>query len=65
MAAGPIHTRADLPGGTERLFSEAVGVEHVLVGGEEIVCKGEPTGALAGTLLRSGRDTETVSVGAS
>lgn len=65
VAAGPIHTRADLPGGTERLFSESIGVEHVLVGGEEIVRKGEPTGALAGTLLRSGRDTDTVEVGAS
>lgn len=61
IQAGPIHTRADLPGGTERLFSEAEGIHHVFVNGREIVSSGEQTGELPGTLLRSGRDTETVS----
>ncbi len=62
IQAGPIHTRADLPGGTERLFSEAEGVKHVFVNGCEIVRDGKETGELPGTLLRSGRDTETVAI---
>ncbi len=60
VASGPIVERTDLPGGCERLYAGAVGVEHVLVNGTEIIAAGEPTGATPGTLLRSGRDTETV-----
>ena len=36
------------------------GVEHVFVNGVETVTHGEPTGALPGSLIRSGRDTATV-----
>jgi N-acyl-D-aspartate/D-glutamate deacylase len=61
IAAGPVKNRRDLPGGCERLFSAAEGVQHVFVNGIEIVREGRETGTLPGRLLRSGKDTETVS----
>jgi N-acyl-D-aspartate/D-glutamate deacylase len=53
----------DLPDGSVRLVSDALGVRKVFVNGALTVDDGEPTGACAGTLLRSGRDTATVSLG--
>jgi N-acyl-D-aspartate/D-glutamate deacylase len=60
IASGPVYTKTDLPAGAGRLYADAIGVDHVLVGGTPIVTNGEYTGALPGNVLRSGRDTDTV-----
>ena len=60
LASGPARARNDLPAGGERLYAEATGYRHVFVNGHEIVRDDTLTGELGGTLLRSGRDTETV-----
>jgi N-acyl-D-aspartate/D-glutamate deacylase len=62
VGSGPAQLRHDLPGAGERLYVESRGVEHVFVNGREVVRHGALTGALPGQLLRSGRDTETVTV---
>ena len=59
VASGPARARHDLPADGLRLYAEAIGVDHVLVAGTEIVRHGEVTGALPGTVLRSGVDTAT------
>ena len=50
----------DLPGGSARLTGGSQGVMRVLVNGVEIVRDGAASGALPGTLMRSGRDTVSV-----
>jgi N-acyl-D-aspartate/D-glutamate deacylase len=62
VGPAPARTRHDLPGAAPRLYAEAEGVAHVFVAGVEVVRDGQSTGNLPGSLLRSGRDTETVAV---
>ncbi|MGW1890056.1 N-acyl-D-amino-acid deacylase family protein [Streptomyces sp. NPDC002004] len=51
----------DLPGDSPRLDSRAIGVTAVWVGGVEAMRDDVVTGATPGRVLRSGRDTRTVS----
>ncbi len=53
----------DLPGNTSRLFAGSVGVNHVFVSGVEVVRDSRATGALPGSIIRSGTDTDTVTSG--
>ena len=62
-AAHDVAMRFDLPGGAGRLYAEADGIDHVFVNGRRIVPDGQLTDARSGTLLRSGRDTETAPLG--
>jgi N-acyl-D-aspartate/D-glutamate deacylase len=59
---GEVKLVNDLPGGTARLFADAIGVRRVMVNGTTIVIDGVATDARPGTVLRSGRDTYTVKI---
>ncbi|MER8195621.1 D-aminoacylase [Streptomyces microflavus] len=59
--AGPATLVHDLPGDSPRLDSKAIGIVSVRVNGVETMRDDKVTGAVPGTVLRSGRDTRTVS----
>jgi N-acyl-D-aspartate/D-glutamate deacylase len=52
----------DLPGGGERLSAASRGINHVFVGGREVVSEGAVSAERPGRVLRSGRDTDTVTL---
>jgi N-acyl-D-aspartate/D-glutamate deacylase len=60
IASEPARLVHDLPGDAPRLIAGSIGVVRVLVNGVETVRDGQPTGAVPGSLLRSGRDTASV-----
>ncbi len=61
---GPAVARFDLPGGGERLFAEARGIDHVFVNGSEVVIADvHDTGLISrARSCGPGVDTDTVSV---
>ncbi|MEU2338855.1 D-aminoacylase [Streptomyces sp. NPDC013172] len=61
IAAGPATLVHDLPGDSPRLDSRAIGVRAVWVNGVEAIREDVVSGAVPGKVLRSGRDTRTVS----
>ncbi|MER6268507.1 D-aminoacylase [Streptomyces sp900105755] len=61
IAAGPATLVHDLPGDSPRLDSKAIGVRAVWVNGVEAIRDDVVSGTVPGKVLRSGRDTRTVS----
>jgi N-acyl-D-aspartate/D-glutamate deacylase len=57
IGASPVRMVRDLPGGAARLDSHGVGIESVIVAGEEVVHDGQFTGRRPGQVLRSGTDS--------
>jgi N-acyl-D-aspartate/D-glutamate deacylase len=55
--SAPARILYDLPGSSKRLLADSIGVDRVLVNGQETIIDGQPTGATPGSLLRSGRDS--------
>ena len=60
IGPAPVYTKFDLPAGAGRIYGGAQGIKHVFVNGVCAVEGTEFTDARPGTLLRSGRDTTTV-----
>jgi N-acyl-D-aspartate/D-glutamate deacylase len=63
IGPGPVETRYDLPGGAGRIYGEGEGISHLFVAGAEVVAGNRFTDARPGRVLRSGRDTTTVTAG--
>lgn len=61
IAAGQATLVHDLPGDSPRLDAKAIGVHAVWVNGVEAIRDDVVSGAVPGRVLRSGRDTRTVS----
>jgi len=61
IAAGTATLLHDLPGDSPRLDAKAIGIRAVWVNGVEAIRDDVVSGAVPGKVLRSGRDTRTVS----
>jgi N-acyl-D-aspartate/D-glutamate deacylase len=61
IEAGTATLVHDLPGDSPRLDSRALGIQSVRVNGVETISDDKVTGAIPGTVLRSGWHTRTVS----
>ena len=59
---GGVYTREDLPAGGARLYGDALGIQHVIVNGKEIIRDNTYLGTPAGQVLRPGTDTYTVGI---
>jgi len=62
VGSEPASVVSDLPGGGERLIAGSIGIARVFVAGEEVVSAGVANGNRPGKVLRSGADTETVTL---
>ncbi len=62
VASGTPRLVHDLPGGSVRITAGSVGIVRTWVNGVETIADGQATGRTPGSVLRSGRDTDTVAV---
>jgi N-acyl-D-amino-acid deacylase len=54
IAAGPLRRVHDLPKGADRLVSDAIGIDHVIINGTPMISSGEVIASrLPGRLMRS------------
>jgi N-acyl-D-aspartate/D-glutamate deacylase len=60
--SGPARLVDDMASGGARLAADSTGLDYVLVAGVDVVTDGTATGARPGRVLRSGTDTETVTL---
>jgi N-acyl-D-aspartate/D-glutamate deacylase len=60
LGVSPMRVARDLPADSPRLLSNASGVERVVVAGTDVYVDDVATGEMPGKLLRSGRDSVTV-----
>lgn len=64
IAITPVEVRSDLPAQGKRIYTDAVGFDHILVNGKETVRNDAYTDSLPGVVLRAGEHTYTARVGA-
>jgi N-acyl-D-aspartate/D-glutamate deacylase len=62
IGAGATYTRSDLPANGMRLYADAIGIDHVIVNGREIIRDGTYLGTPAGSIIRPGVSTYTVHI---
>ncbi len=62
VGPGKLHARTDMPADGMRLYAAAEGIHHVIVNGREIIRDNSYLGVAAGTVLRPGKGTYTVSI---